>query len=219
LSILPKALLVAVIGSFVLAGCQATAQETPSPTAEATQTPSTDSSATSEAAPSFTSPVSAQESLALFEAAAKLSCETALDQGITEKAVDGSVTMVMVSEQDAIESYSAAYMEIGPPKNYVLVFEADMFAVCGAHFSFVLASDAGSDVEIAAELEPDGSFFVIQDFGEFGMQAQSYVLEDGLFKSIITTYGDQIRATDLVYGRPVPGDLEILQIAFDQFFG
>jgi hypothetical protein len=214
----PKALLIAVVGSFVLAGCQTIAQETPSPspTAEATQTPSTDPPAAAGTAPSVPSPVSAQESLDLFETAAKLSCETALEKGITEKSVDGRVTMVMVGEQDAIESHSAAYMETGPPKNYVLVLEADMFAVCGAHFSFVLASDAESEVKIAAELEPDGSFFVIQDFGEFGMQAQSYVLEDGLFQSVITTYGDQIRATDLVYGKPAPEDLEILQIASDQ---
>lgn len=208
------------VAGFVLAGCQAAGEETPSPspTAEVTQTPETESPETTETAvPGDVGAASAQESLEQFEAAAKLSCETALETGVTEKSVDGNLTMVMVSEEDAIESYSAAYMETGPPKNYVLVFETDMFAVCGAHFSFVLASDAGSDVKIAAKLEQDGSFFVIQDFGEFGMQAQSYVLEDGLFKNIITTYGDQDRATVLAYGKPAPEDLEILQIAFDKF--
>jgi len=207
------------VAGFVLTGCQGLSQETPSPspTADVTQTPATESPATSETESSVSSQVSSQESLELFAAAAKLSCETALEEGITEKAIDGSVTKVMVSEKDAIESYSAAYLETGPPKNYVLIFEADAFVVCGPHFSFVLASDADSEVKIAAEVEPDGSFFVVQDFGEFGMQGQSYVLEDGLFKTVSISFGEEIRVTDLVYGKPAPEDLEILQIAFDEF--
>lgn len=223
MNLFPKATLLALVATIFLAGCQGVNQasnqetESPSPTAVETEPPAAELPSTSET--DGLAGVSARISLELFEAVAELSCETALDQGITEKAIDGSVTMVMVSEQDAIESYSAAYLETGPPKNYVLIFEADMFVACGAHFSFVLARDADTEVKIAAQLEPDGSFFVVQDFGEFGVQGQSYLLEDGLFKTVSTTFGEEIRVTDLVYGKPLSEDLQILQIAFDQFFG
>ena len=124
----------------------------------------------------------------------------------------------MVPEQAAIESYSAAYYA-PETDEYGLLFEADAFVTCGAHLSFMLAAEAGADAKIAAEQQPDGSFFVLQDFGEFGVQGQSYELEDGFFTTVSTSFGDEIRTTAVGYGPPTAENYQILETAFQEFFG
>ena len=206
-------LLAVVASTALLAGCQASAEQ------EAVITPTpNETTITATPVPSETIAANAEESLAAFKIAAAKSCDLALETGVTESATDGSLIMVMVQEAEAIESYSAAYF-VPDTNEYGLIFEADAFVTCGAHLSFMLAAEAEADAKIAAEQQPDGSFFVLQDFGEFGVQGQSYYLEDGLFVSVSTTFDDYIRTTDISYGSPSETDAEILAQAFEEFFG
>ena len=154
-----------------------------------------------------------------FQLTSERSCLRAMTEGVTEVVGEGALTLVMVSEDQAIESFSAAYFEPGPPETHVLIFETDVFAVCGAYVSFALADEAGTVADIAVELQPDGSFFVVQDFGEFGVQGQSYELEDGFFTTVSTSFGDEIRTTAVGYGPPTAENYQILETAFQEFFG
>jgi len=201
--------------TFLLAGCQAETQQAVSETTvpAATQSKEAEPSSTEEPIA-----VDARESLERFKEAAAVSCEKAMAEGVTESATDGSLIAVMVSEADAIEGYSAAYYA-PETEEYGLLFETDVLVACGAHLSFVLAEEAEAEAKIAAEQQPDGSFFVLQDFGEFGVQGQSYFLEDGLFVSVSTSFDDYIRTTDISYGKPSDVDREILDRAFAEFFG
>ena len=210
-------LLALAVATLSVAGCQA-ASNVDSGSVDATSPTPAETTITASPVPSETIAANAQESLARFKLAAEESCNLAFTTGVTEAATDGSLIMVMVPEQAAIESYSAAYYA-PETDEYGLLFEADAFVTCGAHLSFMLAAEAGADAKIAAEQQPDGSFFVLQDFGEFGIQGQSYYLEDGLFVSVSTTFDDYIRTTDIVYGSPSEPDAEILTKAFEEFFG
>ena len=200
---------------LLLAGCQGSVAEPTATSTSELQQSSTGSEDVSSEEDSFGA--DARVSLANFTEAAALSCEKAMTEGVTETATDGSLIAVMVSESDAIESYSAAYYS-PETDEYGLVFEADVFVVCGAYLSFSLAEEAGVDAGIAAQEQPDGSFFVLQDFGEFGVQGQSYFLEDGLFVSVSTSFDDYIGTTDISYGKPSADDFAILETAFAEFF-
>ena len=212
MAVTPKFLVAFVSCSLLFSGCSSPATEqaaTPAPTETTTATP--------------TSPeikaASPAEALMEFQLASERSCLRAMTEGVTEVVGDGALTLVMVSEDQAIESYSAAYFEPGSKEPYVLVFETDVFAVCGAYVSFALAEEAGVVADIAVELQPDGSFFVVQDFGEFGVQGQSYELEDGYFTTVSTSFGDDIRTSVLTYGPPTSENYRILETAFQEFFG
>jgi len=204
--------LAAFAACSLLTACSSTTPEqaaTPEPTETTTATPTTPE----------VEAVSPAEALVEFQLASERSCLRAMTEGVTEVVGEDEFVMIMVSEDQAIESFSAAYFEPGPPASYVLVFETDVFAVCGAYVSFALAKEAGTVADIAVELQPDGSFFVVQDFGEFGVQGQSYELEDGYFTSVSTSFGDEIRTTAVSYGPPTAENYQILETAFQEFFG
>lgn len=200
----PKVALIAAAASLAvlsLSACATTAAPSASPSITASPTPTVES-------------MTPAEAKAAYAKIAKLSCNTAQNEGIVETGED--FTVVMVNKEDGYKDFSAAYYS--PPSTYELIWELDGITACSDYFTMSMAEEAGQEAAIDVTFdETDSSYTTFEDFGEFGTSNLKFQIKDGMLHSFESLDPENPRSSTMRYGNITQADRKILETAVDNY--
>lgn len=184
-----------------LSGCASTATPSASPSITASPTPTVE-------------PMTPAEAKAAYAKIAKLSCDTAQNEGVVETGSD--FTLVMVNKEDGYKDFSAAYYS--PPSTYELIWELDGITACSDYYTFSMAEEAGQEADIDVTFdETDSSYTTFEDFGEFGTSNLKFQIQDGMLHSFESLDPENPRSSTIRYGNITEEDRKILETAVDAY--
>jgi hypothetical protein len=199
-----KAVVAAIALSVVaagLSGCASTAAPSASPSITASPTPTVE-------------PMTPAEAKAAYAKIAKLSCNTAQNEGVVETGSD--FTLVMVNKEDGYKDFSAAYFS--PPSTYELIWELDGITACSDYYTFSMAEEAGQEADIDVTFdETDSTYTTFEDFGEFGTSNLKFQIQDGMLHSFESLDPENPRSSTIRYGNITEEDRKILETAVDAY--
>ncbi len=200
----PKVALIAAAASLAvlsLAACASTATPSASPSITESPTPTVE-------------PMTPAEAKAAYAKIAKLSCNTAQNEGVVETGDD--FTLVMVNKADGYKDFSAAYFS--PPSTYELIWELDGITACSDYYTISMAEEAGQEAAIDVTFdETDSSYTTFEDFGEFGTSNLKFQIKDGMLHSFESLDPENPRSSTIRYGKITEADRQILITAVDNY--
>jgi hypothetical protein len=189
------------MATLALSGCASAAAPSASPSVTASPTPTVE-------------PMTPAEAKAAFAKIAKLSCNTAQNEGVVETGSD--FTLVMVNKADGYLDFSAAYFS--PPSTYELIWELDGITACSDYYTFSMAEEAGQEAAIDVTFdETDSTFTTFEDFGEFGTSNLKFQIKDGMLHSFESLDPENPRSSSIRYGNITEADRLILKTAVDEY--
>jgi hypothetical protein len=197
-----KSTLWLTLGVFLLAGCAAgSIPETSSPSTS--PTPS----------------ASAEENIDLseeFRKIAKVSCDRAYEEGVTERSEGSTDRLVLLPVSYLYNDFFAAV--VNDDGGVEPIWSTEVFSVCIDHINFLMAEDSDSEYEVLVSGDlAAGNLRAEYEVADFGTIVSDYVVKDGVFVEVRTKSPDTESVTVAEYGTPSEADIESFREAIDLF--
>jgi hypothetical protein len=197
-----KSTLFLTLGVFFLAGCAAGSLPE-------TSSPSTSPSPSA----------SAEENVDLseeFRKIAKVSCDKAYEEGVTERSESSTDRLVLLPVSYLYNDFFAAV--VNDDGGVEPIWSTEVFSVCIDHINFLMAEDSDSEYEVLVSGDlAAGNLRAEYEVADFGTIVSDYVVEDGVFVEVRTKSPDTESVTVAEYGTPSEADIESFREAIDLF--
>ncbi len=135
-----------------------------------------------------------------------------MTDGVLEHTVDYSYQAVMVPKDQAVDDYSAAWVE--EPDTYSLIYETDFFFACADANMFSLYEEAGMESTLRVTKTADG--FETGDQENPRQNIMKYVVQEGLIRSASNQDLEQPIVIEIEYGPDLQKSQEIIRRALEQ---
>jgi hypothetical protein len=197
-----KSTLFLTLGVFFLAGCAAGS-------VPETSSPSTSPSPSA----------SAEENIDLseeFRKIAKVSCDKAYEEGVTERSESSTDRLVLLPVSYLYNDFFAAV--VNDDGGVEPIWSTEVFSVCIDHINFLMAEDSDSEYEVLVSGDlAAGNLRAEYEVADFGTIVSDYVVKDGVFVEVRTKSPDTESVTVAEYGTPSEADIESFREAIDLF--
>lgn len=197
-----KSTLFLTLGVFFLSGCAAGS-------VPETSSPSTSPSPSA----------SAEENIDLseeFRKIAKVSCDRAYEEGVTERSEGSTDRLVLLPVSYLYNDFFAAV--VNDDGGVEPIWSTEVFSVCIDHINFLMAEDSDSEYEVLVSGDlATGNLRSEYEVADFGTIVSDYVVKDGVFVEVRTKSPDTESVTVAEYGTPSEADIESFREAIDLF--
>jgi hypothetical protein len=197
-----KSTLFLTLGVFFLAGCAAGSLPE-------TSSPSTSPSPSASAEGNVDLPEE-------FRKIAKVSCDKAYEEGVTERSESSTDRLVLLPVSYLYNDFFAAV--VNDDGGVEPIWSTEVFSVCIDHINFLMAEDSDSEYEVLVSGDlAAGNLRAEYEVADFGTIVSDYVVEDGVFVEVRTKSPDTESVTVAEYGTPSEADIESFREAIDLF--
>jgi len=197
-----KSTLWLTLGVFFLSGCAAgSLPETSSPSTSPSPSSSSDENA---------------DLSEEFRKIAKVSCDKAYEEGVTERVEGSADRLVLLPVSYLYNDFFAAV--VNDDGGVEPIWSTELFSVCIDHINFLMAEDSNTEFEILVSGDlGNGNLRSEYEIADYGTIVSDYVVKDGVFVEVRTEYPESESVTLVEYGTPSEADIESFREAIDLF--
>jgi hypothetical protein len=151
-----------------------------------------------------------------FRKIAKVSCDKAYEEGVTERSDVSADRLVLLPVSYLYNDFFAAV--VNDEGGVEPIWSTEIFSVCIDYINFLMAEESNSEYEITVSGDlAGGTLRTEYQVDDFGTIVSDYVIEDGLFVEVRTKSPETESVTLVEYGTPSEADIEAFREAIDLF--